>query len=204
MWSKMTRHWQKIVQNDNSEVFWKSSVNYFASSKPGDRHFAGLTGYEPGISANKAGKRIGRNPSSEGDLSHELWEEWVICVPAPDPKRCALKALPTFDHAQPRHEALEADHVPFIDLAQLSVGSSHDAARTKAALAEACHDWGFFQVRKQCQSYRKKLLSFLTLILSLIKFWRRFCLQVVNHGVSQELVQSFRAQCLDLFSFPME
>jgi hypothetical protein len=136
---------------------------------------------------------VGHLPSSTG-VARDAWR----------PKLCALKALPASDHAQPRHEALEADHVPLIDLAQLSACSSHDAARTKAALAEACHDWGFFQVRKQCLSHRKKLLSFLTLILSLIKFWRKFWLQVVNHGVSQELVHSFRAQCRDLFSLPLE
>ena len=56
------------------------------------------------------------------------------------------KALRTSDHVQLQHEALGAEHVPLIDLAHLSVSSSHSPTRTKVALAKSCNEWGFFQV----------------------------------------------------------
>jgi hypothetical protein len=58
------------------------------------------------------------------------------------------KALHTSDHIQLPHEAPGAKHVPLIDLAHLSVSSSHSPTRTKVALATDCNEWGFFQVRE--------------------------------------------------------
>lgn len=99
----------------------------------------------------------------------------------------------------PRFEFADssAAQIPVIDMHKL-LFSDHSEDSELDKLHHACKDWGFFQVLAEFY------LSFERLYLDIIFCRLIFFVQLINHGVTDALVESMRSGIQELFDLPME
>ncbi|CAN1257904.1 2-oxoglutarate-dependent dioxygenase 11 [Linum perenne] len=73
-------------------------------------------------------------------------------------------------------------HIPVIDMSKLAATAAAAAAEESAKLHSACKEWGFFQVLVHFSEYK----------------------QVINHGVTEELMQRMKLDVQEFFNLPLQ
>lgn len=88
--------------------------------------------------------------------------------------------------------------IPVIDFSKLF---AEERAKTMAQIANGCEEWGFFQVLKQ---FTFIVMPSLLVILLCQKTNYRSVLQLINHGIPEELLERVKKVCSECYKLERE